>query len=438
MSTAESRTAEYDVVISGASVAGCAAAILLARRGARVALLDRRSDPAAYKVLCTHYLQPCALPVLKELDLVEALEEAGAVRNEARWYTRWGWIEPKPGPDGEPLPHAYNVRRQTLDRIVRERAAATPGVDLLLGHTVVGLLRDGGRTTGVKADCGGSGERELRARVVVGADGKDSATARLAGVPVKTHANERFSYFAHFEDLELVGGITQSWFLEPDMAYAMPNDGGVTVVAVIPSKERLPQFRADLEGAYLDFVRDLPEAPAVDRATRVSKIIGTVNYPLMSRRPASPGLALIGDAALTSDPLWGVGCGWALQSASWLADVLAPVLAAAGGADEIDKALAGYGRRHRGALRGHQHLIADYAKGRPFNAFERLMFSAAARNDAMARHMHLFASRLVGPLRFLNPGALLRALWVNLTHRPTRPVPAPAPSGESPRFRPVA
>ncbi|MEV7027883.1 FAD-dependent monooxygenase, partial [Kitasatospora sp. NPDC093558] len=148
MTRPESAGLDYDVVISGASLAGCSAAILLARRGARVALLERHSDPDAYKVLCTHSLTANAYPVLAELGLVPALEEAGAVRNKARWYTRWGWIEPKAAPSGPELPYGYNVRRSTLDPLIRSRAAQTPGVDLLLGHRVTGLLQEGGRTVG--------------------------------------------------------------------------------------------------------------------------------------------------------------------------------------------------------------------------------------------------------------------------------------------------
>ncbi|MGF1426625.1 NAD(P)/FAD-dependent oxidoreductase [Kitasatospora sp. LaBMicrA B282] len=404
---------EYDVVISGASLAGSAAAILLARRGARVALLERRSDPAAYKVLCTHAMTANAYPVLAELGLIPALEAAGAVRNDARWYTRWGWIEPKAGPAGPELPYAYNVRRSTLDPLIRAHAAQTPGVELLLGHQVTGLLREAGRTAGVRASTPG-GEVELRARLVVGADGKDSAVARFAEVPVRHHENRRFGYLAYFRNLPLHGGIGQTWFLEPDMAYAFPNDDGVTVLAVLPDKKHLPAFREDLEGSFLAFVRALPEAPPVDSAERISKIIGTVDYPLHSRRPTAPGLALIGDAALTGDPLWGVGCGWALQSARWLAAAVGP---AAAGRGDLDRSLAAYGREHRRRLRGHQFLAADYATARPFNPLERLMFSAAARDASMARHMHLFASRLIGPLRFLNPAAVARASAVNLRHR---------------------
>ncbi|MDT9692576.1 NAD(P)/FAD-dependent oxidoreductase [Streptomyces sp. P9(2023)] len=418
MATPESAVQDYDVVISGAGLAGSAAAILLARRGARVALLERRSDPEAYKVLCTHSLTACAYPVLDELGLIPALEKAGAVRNAARWHTRWGWIEPRSAPAGPELPYGYNIRRSTLDPLIRSHAAQTPGVDLLLGHQVTGLVRDAGRTVGVRASSP-QGEREIRARLVVGADGKDSAVAKLAEVPARRYENGRFGYLAHFRDLPLPGGVSHAWFLEPDMAYAFPNDDGVTVLAVLPDKKRLPAFREDLEGSFAAFVRALPEAPPIDAAERITKITGMVDYPLHTRKPTAPGIALIGDAALTGDPLWGVGCGWALQSAHWLTEATA---AAATGRGDLDRSLALYARRHRRRLTGHQLLAVDFARSRPFNPVERLMFSAATLDASLARHMHLFGSRLIGPLRFLNPLALAKASVVNIKHlRATAP-----------------
>lgn len=434
MTRPESAGYEYDVVISGASLAGSAAAILLARRGVRVALMERHSDPAAYKALCTHSLTANAYPVLDELGLVPALEEAGAVRNLGRWYTRWGWIEPRAATGGPELPFGYNIRRSTLDPLIRSRAAQTPGVDLLLGHQVTGLVKEAGRISGVRATTP-QGEREFRARLVVGADGKDSAVAKFAGVVDRQDENGRFGYLAHFRNLPLRDGVSHAWFLEPDMAYAFPNDDGVTVVAVLPDKKRLPEFREDLEGSFLDFVRALPEAPPIDAAERVTKITGTLNYPLHSRKPTAPGLALIGDAALTSDPLWGVGCGWALQSAQWLAEAVAP---AAAGRGDLERSLKTYARRHQWRLTGHQRMAADFAKSRPFNPGERLVFSAAARDASVARHMHLFASRLIGPLRFLNPVALAKASAVNIKHRraDAKPVPSGAAEDSKPSNRP--
>jgi hypothetical protein len=83
----------------------------------------------------------------------------------------------------------------------------------------------------------------------------------------------------------------------------------------------------------------------------------------------------------------------------------------------LDAALTRYRRRHRRALTGHHVLMNDFATGRPFNPIERTMFAAAARDDAMARHVYGFASRQVGPVRFLSPAAIARAASVNFRRR---------------------
>jgi menaquinone-9 beta-reductase len=113
------------------------------------------------------------------------------------------------------------------------------------------------------------------------------------------------------------------------------------------------------------------------------------------RRPVAPGLALIGDAALAIDPLWGVGCGFAFQTAEWLADAVAPAL---GGAEPLEAGLERYRKRHARGLRGHTLLMVDYARGRRFNASEQLLFSAAARDARVASLFEQFGTRQVGPV----------------------------------------
>lgn len=402
----ENQTRHYDVVINGASVAGCTAAILYARRGARVALLERRSSMTAHKVLCTHYIQASAYPVMAELGLADALDGIGAIRNSADYWTKWGWIRPEAESGPGVLPHGYSVRRQSLDPLLRKMAADTEGVDLRLGHTVNEPLMENGRMTGV-AGTSADGPFALRAPLVVGADGKDSTVARLAGAASETAENNRFSYFAYFRGLRHPEGRTSArvYYLDPDNAYVMPNEDGVTVVAAVLSKTRLDDFREDIEGAYLDFVRSLPEGPDIDKAERISKVIGTVNYPLIARQPSGPGFALIGDAALTSDPLSAVGCAWAMQSASWLVETTAPALT---GDDPLDGALADYAKRHATETGAHQHLIADYALARPFNEIEAFMFEGAARDARLAEHFHLFGSRVMTVEDYMAPEIVAR------------------------------
>jgi 2-polyprenyl-6-methoxyphenol hydroxylase-like FAD-dependent oxidoreductase len=82
----------YDAAVVGASIAGYMAAPLLAREGASVALIERHSDPNAYKALCTHFIHPSAVPTIERLGLLPLIEAAGAVPNELDVFTRWGCI----------------------------------------------------------------------------------------------------------------------------------------------------------------------------------------------------------------------------------------------------------------------------------------------------------------------------------------------------------
>ena len=86
----------YDVAIVGASISGCAAAILFGREGAKVALIESAQDPGAYKKICTHYIQPSATPTIERLGLATAIEIAGGLRDEVELFTRWGWVLPPP------------------------------------------------------------------------------------------------------------------------------------------------------------------------------------------------------------------------------------------------------------------------------------------------------------------------------------------------------
>ena len=113
---------DFDVVVVGASVAGCTAARLYAQRGARVALIEKRPDAAAYKTVCTHYIQSSATPTIEKLGLAAPIEERGAVRNSIDMWTPYGgWIRHR----GD-TPYGYNVTRRVLDPLLRRLAATRP------------------------------------------------------------------------------------------------------------------------------------------------------------------------------------------------------------------------------------------------------------------------------------------------------------------------
>jgi 2-polyprenyl-6-methoxyphenol hydroxylase-like FAD-dependent oxidoreductase len=302
------------------------------------------------------------------------------------------------------------VRRSLLDPLLRERAAATPGVELMLGERVASLVTDFDRACGVVT---ASGQR-IDARLVVGADGRGSTVATSARMPRKISPNARVGYFAYYGGLPTEGGEGWVWLRGADFTYAFPCDGGLTLLAAFPTRRRLADFKRDRVAALEESFRGLPSAPHPSSGERASDVIGRVDIESVARPQALAGLALVGDAALASDPTVGVGCGWALQSAGWLVDETAPALLERG---DLDAALKRYRRRHAKELGPHQALIERGAKGNLPSGTERMLMSAAAKDPDIARRFHDYSTRNARPRHALGPGTMLRAVWVDATRR---------------------
>ena len=181
---------EFDVVVVGGRCAGSPLAALLARAGLSVALVEQARFPR--DTLSTHTFQSAALAFLQRLGVLSAVRATGAPvvnhldlrQGDFRARVPWPRL---PGEAGGVL----SVRRLLLDPILME-AALDAGAEVWMGAKVTALVRDRGRVAGVRVDSNGS-EQVLGARLVVGADGRHSAVARLAGSRrYNLTANERF------------------------------------------------------------------------------------------------------------------------------------------------------------------------------------------------------------------------------------------------------
>jgi hypothetical protein len=213
------------------------------------------------------------------------------------------------------------------------------------------------------------------------------------------------AYGGYFEGPPPDGAPDASfWLLDPDMAAAFPTDSGLTFYAAMPVKEHAGAFRDDPGKALVDMLDALPDGPPIRASRIIQPPQGKLDMTNVANAPAAPGLALVGDAALAIDPLWGVGCGWALQSAGWLADSVSPALR---GAEPLPAALKRYRRKHALALRGHATMIYDYAGGRKFNAPERFLFSTATFDEPTAAVMEAFGTRSIGPAQMMARGVPL-------------------------------
>jgi flavin-dependent dehydrogenase len=392
---------EFDVAVVGASVGGCTAARLFAQSGARVALIERRPDPGAFKVVCTHAILPPATPIIERLGLAPLLAKRGAPRRGAEAWTPYGgWIRlPDDATEG------WGVTRRTLDPLLRDLAAGTPGVEFFPGWTATRVLPDHTRPAGVEVEDRDHRTLTIRARLLVGADGRDSAVARLAGVRGRVRPHNRFFYFAYWRGVKSATNSIRIWLLDPEGGALFPNEDDLTVLVAAYHRSRLAEVRADLEGSYMRMLASLPDGPDLSGAERVSKLRGKLEMPNVMRPAAGPGIAFVGDAALATDPLFGVGITFAFQSAEWLVD---ETIAALDSEHELDDALRRYRRKFAWRLGTHHFVIAEYSTGRRLRLLERLMFRAATVDPVVQRAVGEVLTREASPFRLVDPRVAAR------------------------------
>ena len=200
------------------------------------------------------------------------------------------------------------------------------------------------------------------------------------------------------------------------VAIVVPGGEGLTLVGAFPTKTWLTDFADDRVIAIERFVTALPDAPDLTRADRVSKAIGTNDYPFVRRDPTPrPGLALIGDAAMASDPVPAVGCGWAFRTAEWLADATVPALVAG---TDLDEGMRSYRRARRIAERYDALARRDARRLAP-NRVQRLILEAAPHDPEIARRFALFGNRAAPTSVLINPGTVVRALRASRRGRHT-------------------
>ena len=320
-------TESADAIVVGARCAGSATATALARAGRTVVALDRARFPA--DTLSTHLLFLGGVVELQRLGALDRVLALGAPKlTEASMG--WGPYEARATytvVDG--LDYGLCVRRPGLDAAL-VATAREAGADVREGATVRQVLVEDGRAVGVRYSDRDGREHELRAPLVVGADGRRSAVARAVGAerPELERANGRGCYFAYWRD----GGAgprstAAQWRHGRELVTAFPCDDGLVLVLLMPPVERAGEFADDLAGEYERTVAAVPQlARRLRGATRASKVRHTTSTASFFRHSSGPGWALPGDAGHFKDPVTAQGIRDALRFGRLLGERAAPAL----------------------------------------------------------------------------------------------------------------
>ena len=386
----------YDVLIVGARVAGASLAIRLAQQGRQVLVVDRDEFPS--DTISTHFLAFTAVESLRRLGVLDRILDAGfrPVHRHRAWIDDIA-IEVPAGPPGS---YSIAPKRVVLDHILVQRAREL-GAEVLERRRADGLIFEDGCVVGAKVQTIGGGSRDIRARVVVGADGKLSHVARWVDAP---RYNERPAgrpvYLGYFHGISELPSTTIEMFFKSDrIGFCFPMRPDEHLLAIEAQPRDFEDIRRDPMGWFMTMYATLPGMESRIREAQIDgKLVGVKSVDNFFRKPYGKGWALTGDAAYVKDPCTGYGVGDALAQAFLLSRALGSCL---DGAD-WETTMAAYQERRDGLLGPlfEQTVAAAESLDSPRDELDRLRVMLLSQHDArkLVRALPALVSQVFDPM----------------------------------------
>ncbi len=383
----------YDAIIVGARCAGSSTAILLARRGFKVLLVDRTTFPS--DTISTHIVWPHGAEILGRWGLLTKLAATGVppicrrMTFDVGPFALRGTI-----PDANDGQGGFCPRRTVLDSLL-VNAAAESGAEVREGFVVEKLLVSDDTVTGVRGHAPGGNGVEERGRLVIGADGVNSFVAQAVRAPAyNVRPVAACAYYSYFSDVPQ--DDVELYMRERNAFGGAPTNDGLHLVMVNWPASDFPAVRADVEAHVWRALEAAPSFLArVREGRRAEKWYGTAGVPGYFRKPYGKGWALVGDASYNRDPITAQGISDAFIDASALADAVSAWLS---GHDTFDALLAAYEAARNERVRPmYEFTTALAALGPPPPRMQALFAALRGNQDAT----NAFLSAITGavPLR---------------------------------------
>ena len=405
----------YDAIVVGARCAGSPTAMLLARKGYRVLVVDRATFPS--DTLSTHVLQPLAAAALGRWGLHARLVATGCPPIHTYTFD-FGPFTLSGAPSTKHAPVAYCPRRTVLDKLLVD-AAAEAGAEIREGFSVEEVLIEDGCVVGIKGHAKGAASLTERARVIVGADGRHSLVAEAVRAE---QYNDRPAllapYYTYWSGLPMEGRFET--YIRPLRGFgAAPTHDGLTMTVGGWPHAEFEANKKDVEGNFLKLFDLVPAfAERVRGAKREAPFVGTpvANF---FRRPYGPGWVLVGDAGYNKDPITAQGINDAFRDAERCATALDHALS---GARLFDDAMGEYQRERDEHARPMYDFTCQLATMEPPPPQVQQLFGAVSGSQTA---MDLFVQMNAGtisPAQFFSPenvGAIMAAAQPGATQRNT-------------------
>jgi flavin-dependent dehydrogenase len=395
----------YDAIIVGARCAGASLAMLLARQGARVLLVDRATFPS--DIPHGHFIHRHGPRRLRDWGLLDKVASrtpaiSRMVRDAGDFPLRVGDLVA----DG--VAWGYGPRRVTFDKILID-AATGSGAELRENFSVTGYVSDGDAMAGIRGRHSGGTEVEERATITIGADGRRSPLAHAVRAQAYNEVPALLCYyFSYWSGVESEQFELYTRTAERRVIFSFKTEDDLYAIFVGAPMEELPVFQRHPEAAVLaslDLVPDFSERVRAGR--RAERFYGATDLPNFYRKPFGPGWALAGDAGLHKDPYLALGICDALRDVEWLASAIGDGLS---GVRPMQDALAAYERRRNEASSRDYDDNITMARFTPLGP-EVLGLRAAVRNQP--QQATAFTKAVMGMIdrdAFFNPENLQRVM----------------------------
>ena len=403
----------YDAIVVGARCAGAPTAMLLARKGYRVLMVDRASFPS--DTLSTHLIHARGVSALSRWGLLDAVTATGCPPIETYSFdfgpiTITGTPRPENG-----ISTAYAPRRTVLDKILVD-AADQSGVEVRERFTLDEVVVEDGAVVGIRGHGEDGATVVDRARVVIGADGRNSRVAKAVGAEQYNEKPKlQWSYYTYWSGLPVDGFET---VIRPDRGWArFPTNDGLTLLVLGWPYSEATAYKTDVEANYLKTLELAPEvADQVRSAKREERFAGGA-VPNFFRTPFGPGWALVGDAGYTKDPITAQGISDAFRDAELCSTAL-------------DETFSGR-RPFRNAMSDYQQTRDDYAAAiydfttqlatleMPPPEMQQLLGAVCGNREAMDSFVSV-AAGTVSPVEFFDPENIGRIMGAAAEGQSTR------------------
>jgi len=409
-------TDRWDVVVVGAGPAGATTALLLARAGASVLLVDRARFPR--DKACSEYLSPATTEILERLGggVVDAVEGSAHAKLYGMKVVAPGGAAMCGRFQGGPRPYSFALPRTAFDTIL-VAAAARAGAHVSEATAVENLVWERGAVAGVVARSCNGHRVTCHARIVVGADGLRSVVARRLGL-VRSSPPRRVAFSAHVADVARIDGVGELHVGKHGYVGLGPIGGGVTTVALVVPLETVRTARSEGRDFRQSFFAELERFPGLagrfNPQRMVRNVLATGPFARWSRTAVAPagGALLVGDAADFFDPFTGQGIYAALRGAELAAECLVPILTPREDQGPLSAAvLAPYRRARRREFAGKWVLerLIGVGVGWPALA-DRVVRRLAGRPD-LADLLVSATGNIVPARRVLKASVLAQFLW---------------------------